>query len=144
MCFTRTQINILGISEKQRIEHFCQFSEEETFFYTLKQQWFFYFILQFWRSAIRLSRTLYLFFQVALCHQPTVLLRHRKLCRTGTFKPYSTPLWTKNLGDKFHFRHTYIRQFFKKIIFPALIDNPNDFEINRLIRLVVSGMFLLP
>ena len=30
------------------------------------------------------------------------------------------------------------------IIFPALTDNPNNFEINRPIRLVVSGMFLLP
>ena len=34
--------------------------------------------------------------------------------------------------------------FFFLIIFRALIDNPNNFEINRRIRLVVSGMFLLP
>ena len=87
----------------------------------------------------------------------------------GTCKPYSTPnmnYWfqycdlhwplvkcqrpaeecTKNLGDTFHCRHTYIRSFFFffNFIFPALIDNPNNFEIVRLVRLVVSGMFLHP
>ena len=54
---------------------------------------------------------------------------------------------TKNSGDTFHCRHSYIREnfsFFKKIIFPALIDSRNNFEIHRLIRLVVRGMFLLP
>ena len=33
-------------------------------------------------------------------------------------------------------------QFFLNNIFSALIDNPNNFKINRLIRIVVSGMFL--
>ena len=34
--------------------------------------------------------------------------------------------------------------FFFLIIFPALIDDPSSFEIKRMIRLVVSGMFLIP
>ena len=34
--------------------------------------------------------------------------------------------------------------FFLSFIFPALIGNPNNFEIIRLTRLVVSRMFLLP
>ena len=34
--------------------------------------------------------------------------------------------------------------FFFLIIFFALIDDPNNFEINRLIRSVVNGVFLLP
>ena len=34
--------------------------------------------------------------------------------------------------------------FFLNLIFLALIDNPNNIKINRLIWLVVSGMFLLP
>ena len=94
-------------------------------------------------------------------------LRHWNRYRTGTLKPYSTPLWTisfssvtyiklwwsvknlqnnalKILGGTFHCKHTYIRKFFSfLIVFPALIDNPNNFEINRLIRLVLSGMFAL-
>ena len=38
-CLTRTQKKNLGISDKERINaHFCQFSQKETFFYTLKQQ----------------------------------------------------------------------------------------------------------
>ena len=44
-------------------------------------------------------------------------------------------------------RHTYIRQKFSffKIIFTALTDRQNNFnEINRLFKLVVSRMFLLP
>ena len=34
--------------------------------------------------------------------------------------------------------------FFLNFVFLALIDNPNNIKINRRIRLVVSGMFLLP
>ena len=49
---------------------------------------------------------------------------------------------TKNFGDKFHYRDTSSSFFW--IIFPALIDNPNNLEINRLITLVVSGIILLP
>ena len=52
------------------------------------------FILQFWVSPILLSRTLCLFFHVAIYNRPTVALRHWQRYRTGTFKPYSTPLWT--------------------------------------------------
>ena len=52
------------------------------------------FILQFWRSTILLCGTLYLFLHVALCNQPTVVLRHWKWYWKRTFKPYSTPLWT--------------------------------------------------
>ena len=42
--------------------------------------------------------------------------------------------------------HQIKNQFFLFIyfVFPALIVNPNNFEINRLFRLVVSGAFLLP
>ena len=40
---------------------------------------------------------------------------------------------------------TLVLIFFKeKIIFPAVIYDLNNFEMNRVIRLVVSGMFLLP
>ena len=46
-------------------------------------------------------------------------------------------------------RHTYTRKKFNSFysfvyfVFPAFINNPSNFEINRLIKLVVSGMFLL-
>ena len=87
-------------------------------------------------------------------------------------EPYFTPIWTigfstvtyiklwssvKDLQintlkfrDTFHCRHTYIRYlqivyFFKnKNIFPVLIDNSNNFEINKLINLVENGMFHFP
>ena len=96
-CLTRTKKNVRN-SEKQRIklDIFVNFLKK-------KQQHFLYFkttlilfdlTLQFWRSTILLSQTLYLFFQVALCNQPTVVLRHWKRYRTGTFKPCSTLLWT--------------------------------------------------
>ena len=49
---------------------------------------------------------------------------------------------TKNLGDTFPCRHT-VFFFFFNFIFPDLIDNPHNFEIVRVARLVVSGMFLL-
>ena len=90
-CLTPTQIKIFG----NQIGHFCQISQKETFF-TLSNNNNFFLIsfCCFWRSAILLSQTLYLFCQVALCNQPTVVLCHWKRYRTGTFKPYSTPLWT--------------------------------------------------
>ena len=105
------------------------------------------------RSTILLSRTLYLFFQVTPCNQPIVVLRHWK--RYGTCKPYSTPnriywfqycdlieLWW---SDKDLQKNAIASDiFFFNFILPALIDNPNNFEIVRLVRLVVSGMFLLP
>ena len=88
-CLTRTQIKIQEFTRNIiKLHIFVNF-------YTLKQQYFFFhFILQFWRSTILLSRTLYLFFQVALCNKPMVVLRHWKQYRTETFKPYSTLLWT--------------------------------------------------
>ena len=94
-CHMQTNKNFRNFREtKNQIGHFCQISQKETFFYTLKQQFFFDFILQFWRNAILLSRTLHHFFQITLCNRPTVVLRHWKRYRTGTFKSYSTPLWT--------------------------------------------------
>ena len=53
----------------------------------------------------------------------------------------------KNLGDTFHCKYTYIREklvFCLSFTFPTLIDNSNNIEINGLIRLVISGVFLLP
>ena len=47
---------------------------------------------------------------------------------------------TKSLGT----RSTVDILASDNFIFPALIDNPNNFEIVRLIRLVVSEMLLLP
>ena len=127
-------------------------------------------ILQFWRRAILLSLlTLCLFFQVALCNQPTIVLRHWKWYRTRTFKPYSTPLWTIafstvtyiefwwSVNDlqknalKTYGTHSTVDilktdknlVFSFNFIFPVLIDNPNNIEINAQIRLVVSEMCLL-
>ena len=92
-CLTRTRINILGISEKQRIKLgiFVSFLKKKHFLHfktTIN------FILQFYKSATLLSRTLYLFFCLALCKQPAVVLCHCKRYRTQTFKPYSNVLWT--------------------------------------------------
>ena len=94
-CLTRTQINILGISEKQRIklDIFVSFLKKKHFLH-FKTTINFNFILQFYKSVTLLSRTLYLFFYLALCKQPAVVLRHCKRHRTQTFKPYSNVLWT--------------------------------------------------
>ena len=104
---------------------------------------------------------LYLFFQVTLCNQPI------EWYGTGTFKPYSTPLWTtgfitvtdielwwsvKDLQKnalKILETHSTVDilasdNFFFTFIFAALIDNPNNFKIVRLMRLVVSAKFLFP
>ena len=141
-------------------------------FLRFKTTIFFDFIFQFWRSATLFTRTLYLVFQVALSNSPTVVLRQWKRYRKRTLKPYFTPLWTigfstvtyiklwwkvKDLQrntlkfrDTFHCRHTYIRYlqivyFLKnKSIFPVLIDNSNNFEINKLIKLAENGMFHIP
>ena len=74
--FTRTQIKIYMNSQKteNEIEHFCQFPRKETFFLHFKiTAIVFDFILQFWRIAILLNRTLCLSFQVAICNQPIVI-----------------------------------------------------------------------
>ena len=43
--------------------------------------------------------------------------------------------------------YTYLHQIkiylFSNFIFPSLIDNPNNIEINALITFMVTGMFLL-
>ena len=94
-CITWTQIKISGISEKQRNWAFLSiFSKRNIFLHFKTTIAFFDFILQFWRSATLLTQTCYLLFQVALCNQPTVVLRHWKWHRTRTFKPYCIPLWT--------------------------------------------------
>ena len=74
----RHKIKNWGISDKEKINvHFSQFSLKETFVLHFKTTIIFFdFIFQFWRSATRLTRTLYLLFQVAPCNQPTVVLRH--------------------------------------------------------------------
>ena len=61
-CLTRTQIKILGISEKQRIklDIFVNFGKKKHFLYfetTFFYYYYFYFNLQFWRSATLLTRT---------------------------------------------------------------------------------------
>ena len=146
------------------------FSKRNVFLRFKTTTFFFDFILQFWRSAT--ARTLYLVFQVALSNSPAVVLRQWKRYRTRTLKPYFTPIWTIGFSTvtyiklwssvkdlqintlkfryTFHCRHTYIRYlqivyFFKnKNIFPVLIDNSNNFEINKLINLVENGMFHFP
>ena len=56
------------------------------------QNIFFYFNLQFWRSATLLTGTRYLLFQVALSNQPTIVCVPLKAI--STFTPYCTPLRT--------------------------------------------------
>ena len=52
---------------------------------------------------------------------------------------------TKNVEDTFPCRHTCIIEiYFYNFIFPALIDNPNNFEIIRVARLMISAMFQRP
>ena len=83
-------------SEKQiiKLEIFVNFLKKKHFLHFKTGIILFDFILQFWRSTIYLSRSLYLFLHVALCNQPTVVLRHWKWYRKRFFKPYSTPPWT--------------------------------------------------
>ena len=109
------------------------------------------------------------FFQVTLCNKPVVVLRHWKRYGTGICKTYSTPnmnywaigfsavtyieLWwsvkdlqknaLKILGTRSPVGILASSDFFFNFIFSALIDNPNNFEIVRAARLVVSGIFLL-
>ena len=74
--FTRTQIKIYMNSQKteNEIKHFCQFPQKETFFLHFEiTAIVFDFILQLWRIAILLNRTLCLSFQVAICNQPIVI-----------------------------------------------------------------------
>ena len=106
------------------------------------------------------------FFEVTLCNKPTAALRHWKWYRTGTFIPYSTPLWTIGFSSVTYIKLWWSVKGLQKnalnilgtrstvdiltsdnsffLTFPALTDNRNNFEINSLIKLVVSEMFLLP
>ena len=56
-CLTRTQIKVLGISEKQRInlDIFVNFLKKKRFFYTLKQYFCLISFFSFWRKAILVS-----------------------------------------------------------------------------------------
>ena len=94
ICLTGTQLKLLGILDKERINvHFCQFSQKEIFLLHFKETIIFSdFILQFWRSATLLTRALYLLFQFALCSQLIVVLCHWKRYQPGTFKPNCTYL----------------------------------------------------
>ena len=82
--------------EKQRIklEIFVKFLKKKTFFYTLKQQWFIlYAFYSFEGVGYCWVELCYFFFQVPSTTNH-FFLRRWKRYRTGTFKPYSTPLWT--------------------------------------------------
>ena len=130
---------------------------------------FFDFILQFWRSAIFWVE-LCIFFPSCLLFPTNSCFASLKAISDKDLKPYtSLNYWfqycvqycdlrwalvkcqrpseecTKNLGDTFDCRHAYIRQKFSLFYyFSCLIGNPDNFEINRLTRLVVNGMFPLP
>ena len=125
-CLKWTEIKVSQIPRNRELNWiFLSVSSKRTIFLkTVRQQSFFLISFCSFKSTILFSRTLHLFFQVTVCNQPIVVLRHLKRYGTGTVKPYST--------------------FFFNFIFPASIDNPNNLEIVRLIRLVVSGVFLLP
>ena len=122
------------------------------------------FISQLRRSAILLSRTLYLFSKLPsatnqqLFYVTEIDVGQRPLMNLWTMNHWlqycdlhgdlvkcqiHAEECTNNLGDTFHCRLTS-DIFFFNFNFPASIDNPNNIEINRLIRLVVSEMFLLP
>ena len=107
-CLTRPQTKILGISVRQRnkLDFLSIFSKRHIFLHFKTTIFFCDFILQFWVSPILLSRALCLFFQVAIYNRPT-----------GTFKPYSTPLWTigfrriqYKLNDGGHYSKKNIRK----------------------------------
>ena len=159
---------MLGISENKRIKlHFCQFSPKNPIFLHFKTTFFFYF--QF--AILKECNT---FDSSSVSFIPSCSLQpgNNCFCYTESDIDLQTILhssmnyWflccdllkdlvkcrrpaeecTINLRDAFHCRHTYIKNlafFFKKKI-SVLIDNRNNFEINGLIMLVVSGMFLLP
>ena len=86
----RTQIKTLWISNESRIKVgiSVNFLKNKHFF-TLQNNDFFYFNLQFWRSATLLIRTLYILFQIAFCNQLTIIFAPLKAI--STFKRYCTP-----------------------------------------------------
>ena len=109
-CFKQIQMNITGIFEKQRIKLniFVNFLKK-TFFYTFKTTFFWISFCSFEGVRFFLSWTLCLFFQIVLCNQPTVVLRHWKWYRTGTFKPYPTPLWTIGFSSVTYIKGTVMQ-----------------------------------
>ena len=102
-CPTWTNIKVLGISKKQRIKLviFVNFLKKKHFFCNLEQP-FSISSYSFWRSAILLTRTHYLFFEVALCNQSTIVFAPLKAI--SIFKLYCIPLWTIGFSTV-----TYIR-----------------------------------
>ena len=52
--------------------------------------------------------------------------------------------WTRSTAEILISDKHLFFYFFIYFVFSALIDNTSNFENDRLIRLVVSGMFLLP
>ena len=73
-CLTRTQIKTFRDFWEQviKLDIFVNFPKKTHFWHFRTPIIFFGFILQFWRSAILLSQTLYIFFQVAFCNKSDI------------------------------------------------------------------------
>ena len=96
-CLKWTEIKVLQIPRNRELNWiFLSVSSKRTIFLkTLRQQSFFFISFCSFKGVQYLfGRTLHLFFQVTLCNQPIVVLRHLKRYGTGTVKPYSTSPWT--------------------------------------------------
>ena len=85
----------------------------------------------------------YLFSKYLVCVQERALGETRRKILRCLF-----PKQTSNVQTGIYiYIYIYINIYIIYIyiyIYSVLIDNPNNFEINRLIRLVVSGIFLPP
>ena len=92
-CLTRTQKFQEFPRNRELNWTFLSISQKEIFF-TLQNNIFLNFNLQFWRSETLLTRTRYLSFQVAFCNQPIAFAPLKAIL---TFKPYCTLLWTIDL-----------------------------------------------
>ena len=104
-CLTPTRI---------KLDIFVNFLKENIF---LHFKTIIFLISYFSSSAILSSRTLYLFFQVALCNQPKVVLCHWKWYQTGTFKPYITPLWTIDFSIVTYIKFWWsVKDFYKNAL----------------------------
>ena len=96
-CLKWTEIKVSQIPRNRELNWiFLSVSSKRTIFLkTLRQQSFFFISFCSFKGVQYLfGRTLHLFFQVTLCNQPIVVLRHLKRYGTGTVKPYSTSPWT--------------------------------------------------
>ena len=93
---TWTEIKVSQIPRNRELNWiFLSVSSKRTIFLkTVRQQSFFLISFCSFKSTILFSGTLHLFFQVTVCNQPIVVLRHLKRYGTGTVKPYSTSPWT--------------------------------------------------